>query len=290
MGHDEYWTPNLWSAFADARDKGTNIMSFSANTALWHVRFDPSDTGRRTMICYKDSHDTVGWDGVTKYDPVEYTGTWRDTRTNIGGVNNPWRQPESELFGQWFIANGPQSLTMVVPDTYKDLPIWRNTAVTSLGSGASQTLFAGSIGYEWDYVKTNEATTPTNLVLLQEQDISITGKAANDDGSNYSGNGTFRYGMSLYLAPSGSMVFGAGTWRWGWGISRYRASSADTNSSIDIVMQQATINLLKDLGMSPAAILTTAQNNDATPLVDPGEARTPEDYGLSVERWGNPIG
>lgn len=288
-GHDEYWTANMWTAFANARDAGTHLMFFTSNTALWRVRFAAGDTERRKMFCYKDSLDVAGFDGSTKYDPVEFTGTWRDSRTNIGGVNNPLRQPESALQGQWFIANGPQSRTMVVPDTYKNLPIWRNTAVTSLGSGASQTLFTNSLGYEIDYVKRDEVTTPKNLVLLNQQDITLTGQAADDNGAVYSGNGTFTVGMSLYLAPSGAMVFCAGTWRWAYGINRFRNGLSDINGSIDPVMQQATINLICDLGLSPPALMTTGANNSATALVDPGYTRKPQQYGLSVPSWGTPI-
>ncbi|HET9411596.1 MAG TPA: N,N-dimethylformamidase beta subunit family domain-containing protein [Candidatus Saccharimonadales bacterium] len=285
-GHDEYWSLNMYNAFANARDAGTHLAFFSSNTALWRVRFDGADTERRKMICYKDSHDTTGYDNTTKYDPVEYTGTWRDSRTTVGGVNNPLRLPESGLQGQWFIANGPQNQTIVVPDTYKDMPIWRNTTVASLGSGASESLYTGSLGYELDYVKRNESTTPKNLVLLNEQDLTLTGQAANDNGDTYTGNGTFTFGMSLYMAPSGALVFCAGTWRWGWGISRFRGANADVNGSVNITMQQATINLFGDMGVPPPALLSTLSNNDATALVDPGAERTPQDYGLSVPMWG----
>ncbi|HEX6257921.1 MAG TPA: N,N-dimethylformamidase beta subunit family domain-containing protein [Candidatus Saccharimonadales bacterium] len=288
-GHDEYWTLNMMNAFLDARDSGTNLAFFSSNTALWHVRFDPSDTERRKMICYKDSHDQVGYDGTTKYDPVAYTGTWRDSRTNVGGVNNPLRLPESALQGQWFIANGPQQRTMVVTDAYKNVPIWRNTSVAALGVGGSQSLFPNSLGYELDYVKRDEATTPKNIALLNDQDITLTGQAANDNGDSYTGNGTFKFGMSLYRAPSGALVFCAGTWRWSWGVSRLRANDADLNGAIDITMQQATLNLFQDLGVAPATLLGTVSNNDATPLVDPAPAKTAEDYGLSISRWGMTI-
>jgi hypothetical protein len=297
-GHDEYWTDNLRNAYVTARDTyATNLLFFASNEAFWRVRFDPADTDKRKIICYKDSLDIAGWDGSTKYDPVSFTGTWRDARTTVGGANNPNRQPESALSGQWFIGNAPQSISMVVPDTYKNLPIWRNTVVTSLGSGASQTLGASSvstgiIGDEFNYPKTAEATTPTNFVLMQSQSVTLTGSAANDNGSLYNNSGTFTYGMSLYLANSGALVFATGTWRWPIGLSRYRlAATSLTNGTVDTVMQQATINILKDLGASPGQLLDTVQNNDATALVDPGAARTPQNYGLTPLHigWGNPL-
>lgn len=290
--HDEYWTENLHTAFEQARDAGTNLVSFSSNTALWRVRFDPADTTRRRMICYKNSHDTPGFDGVTRYDPITYTGTWRDTRTTPGGVNNTDRRPESALFGQWFIGNGPQQRTIVVPDTAKTLPIWRNTPVTTLAPGTSQTLFTNSLGFEFDYINPAPiADTPANLVRLQTQSITLNGQAADDNGATYNGDGTFLYGMSLYRADSGALVYGAGTWRWAAGLNRIRYGGADTNGTIDLVMQQATLNLLADLGITPAGLMTTTANGTTTALVDPSPAANPADYGLTVDTgiWGIPI-
>ena len=134
QGHSEYWTDNLRDAYEDARAANTNVLFLSSNTALWRVRFDPGDTNRRTMICYKDSHDTTGYDNTTKYDPVSYTGTWRDARTNVGGVNNTFQRPEPALHGQWFIGNAPFSDRIAVPNTFGTLPIWRNTRVATGGT------------------------------------------------------------------------------------------------------------------------------------------------------------
>jgi hypothetical protein len=294
--HDEYWSTNQRDAFETARDKGVNLAFFSSNESLWHVRFDPADTGKREMICYKDSWNTTGWDNTTKFDPVEFTGTWRDIRTTAGGVNNQDRRPESAMSGQWFIGNATVSQSMLVPFAYKNLPIWRSTAVTSLSSGNSQTLQPsgvawGVIGDEIDYVNNSEFTTPANLVLLQSQNITLTTQAADVNGVNYNGSGVYLYGMSLYQAASGALVFGAGTWRWGLGISRFRLGSADVNGNIDPVMQQATLNIFTDLGVAPAAIMSTQANNDPTALLDPGPAQGAAAYGLQpiFTGWGMPI-
>ncbi len=288
-GHDEYWTLNMRDAYSNARDQGTNLVFSASNVSLWRVRFAPGDTEKRTMICYKDSLDTTGFDNVTKYDPVQYTGTWRDSRTNVGGVNNPLRRPESELEGQWFIANAGTYPAMVVSDTYKNMPIWRNTTVAALGPGGSETLFPGSIGYEFEYVKTDEPTTPKNLVLVQDQSINLVNQMANDNGDSYSGSGAVKFGMSLYYAPSGALVFCTGTWRWAWGINRLRDNLADVNGIVNTTMQQATINIIGDMGIAPAQLMSTVSNNNVTPLIAPGEPFTPERYGISVPKWGTPI-
>lgn len=282
-GHDEYWSTNLWDAYAVARDAGTHLVFSGGNLALWHVRFDPADSGRRRMICYKDSHNAVGFDGVTKFDPVSYTGTWRDARTVGGGVNNPLRRTDASLSGQWFIGNGPFSAAAQVPATYAGSPYWRNTAVAVLTSGQTYTVLptvAFTVGYEWDYLKTAETTTPANLVMLARRDITLTSQAASDNGDTYSGSGTFGWGVSLYRAASGALVFCAGSWRWTIALSRFRLSTLDANGAVDLAVQQATVNLLRDMGLPPVTLLDAVRNN-TTALVDPGAVQPASAYGLS---------
>src|SRR4051812_9064029 len=55
-GHSEYWSEQQFLAFKAARESGTSIASFSANTAYWKVRYE---NGGRTLVCYK----TVQGDG-----------------------------------------------------------------------------------------------------------------------------------------------------------------------------------------------------------------------------------
>lgn len=488
-GHDEYWSANLRDAFENARDNGTNLFFTSSNTSLWHVRFDSTDTNKRRMIVYKDSANTVGWDGTTKYDPVSYTGTWRDPRTVNGGVNNTSRRPESSMSGQWFVANALISQPIAVPAKYNSLPIWRNTSVAtppsityrgattaSLGSAGTsmsitpvastqvgdlvvvamtfngdigstpggifqrvqyrsmngpqatllgyyyaqsagatavglswstgrlatavvatygnavwndavagvaidtsgstahttmslapddtdrwaictfadinttgtnpttswtagagltlrastdntvngtapylslaladsggpvsqtaqsyaatanfaqtnahaglfflspgKTLYQQTMGAECDYPRPDEPSTPANMVMLSDQLLPLTGNGANYNGYPYSDWGVFKTGMTLYQANSGALVFNSGTWRYTWGISRFRNGQAQVNSAIDTIMQQATINVIRDMGVTPTSILTTTQNNDPTALVDPGSAYAASAYGL----------
>ncbi len=489
-GHSEYWTDNLRNAYENARDAGTHLVFISGNTSLWRVRFDPTDMNRRRMICYKDSADTTGWDGVTKYDPVSYTGTWRDMRTTPGGVNNTARRPESGMTGQWFIGNGTYNDTLAISTDFASLPIWRNTVLPTITGitfrgAASGTLAAAAtsitlttpasmqvgdlivfalvfnntpgdvyfgysgfrpvriirtnnqsmavgtyyakaagaqavtitwatstlasaalsvygnavvqdtgssmqldtsgdalhttaaitvpaasrwaisvfgdtttsnatatttwtpgtgltlrgaasgsanvtgpwssialmdtngaagvgvhsysatadfanayastallyiapgnaarmmtIGAEWDYVKRDEPSTPTNLVRLSAQALPLGAQAAAYNGDTYLLNGMYRYGLSLYRANSGALVFNAGSWRFSYGLSRFRNGDLNLNDPVDPMLQQATINLLGDMGITPGTLMNAVQNNDTTLLVGPGAPASAADYGL----------
>ena len=55
----------------------------------------------------------------------------------------------------------------------------------------------------------------------------------------------------MYKAPSGALVFGAGTVQWAWGLNGYT-----TGKATDKNMQQATVNLLADMGAQPATLLS----------------------------------
>src|SRR4029077_10511950 len=73
--------------------------------------------------------------------------------------------------------------------------------------------------------------------------------------------------LTLYRTASGALVFDAGTIQWAWGLESDH--DGDSQNPPDPVMQQATINLLADMGVQPATLesdLTTAtQSTDHTP-------------------------
>jgi hypothetical protein len=55
--------------------------------------------------------------------------------------------------------------------------------------------------------------------------------------------------MTLYRAPSGALVFGAGTVQWSWGLG-------DPSLTPDRNMQQATVNLFGDMKVQPYSLLS----------------------------------
>ncbi len=84
----------------------------------------------------------------------------------------------------------------------------------------------------------------------------------------YSCNANATHHLTLYRwAPSGALVFGAGTVQWSWGVDSnhgtYNTSPPDPN------MQQATVNLFADMGVQPATLLSglvpATASTDTTP-------------------------
>ena len=255
-GHDEYWSAGQRANVTAARDAGVNLAFFSGNEVFWKTRWaaseDGSNTPYRTLVSYKETHFDAPTD---PQDPPTWTGTWRDPRFSppADGGN-----PENALTGQYFAVNkGTADIT--VPYQYHNLRLWRNTAVASLSPGQSLTLDpgAGTLGYEWD-IDADNGFRPPGLFDLSSSTVSGT-----QDFSDYGTNtviGTETHHLTLYRAPSGALVFGAGTVQWAWGLDTTNAwHSSSTNPSgnpPDPTMQQATINLFGDMGIQPATLMS----------------------------------
>ena len=285
-GHDEYWSGGQRANVQAARDHGVNLAFFSGNEMFWKTRWEPSidgsNTSYRTLVTYKETH----YDAPTDpQDPSTWTGTWEDPRFSPpadGGL------PPNALTGQNFLVNSGTA-DIVVPSQYGKLRIWRGTAAASLSSGQSLDLGngAGTLGYEWDEESDN-GFRPSGLFDLSS--TTVTNVQPFTDYGSSTGTGSATHHLSLYRAPSGALVFGSGTVQWSWGLD------ADNNSGkpVDRNMQQATVNLLSDMGAQPASLLSglspaTASTDTAPPtstITSPAADSNLQD-GASVMIAGN---
>ena len=268
-GHDEYWSAGQRTNVEAARDQGVNLAFFSGNEVFWKTRWesDSSGAGNRTLVAYKDTH----FDAPT--DPVTWTGTWRDPRFRPG-------QPENALTGQYFTVNAGTT-DIRVPAQYGALRLWRNTAAASLAAGQSLTLGAGlgTLGYEWD-VEPDNGFRPAGLFDLSST-TSTAAQTFTDYGSSTADGQTATHHLSLYRAPSGALVFGAGTVQWAWGLDADNPSGG----AVDRNMQQATVNLLADMGAQPvtlmagltAATASTSRTAPTSAVSAPGAGATVAD-------------
>jgi hypothetical protein len=268
-GHDEYWSGNEVANVKAALAAGVNLAFFSGNEMFWKTRFanseDGTNTPYRTLITYKETH----FNGpVDPQDPPTWTGAWGDPRFSPpadGGM------PANAVTGQEFVVNSGTA-DLQVPYQYSKLRIWRNTSVAKLTSGQTATLSpgTGTLGYEWDVDVDNGFRPPGEIDLSSTTVNNV--QPFLDYGST-TGTGTETHHLTLYRAPSGALVFGAGTVQWAWGLDNTNAwgiSWTDpSNDPPDPTMQQATVNLFADMGIQPTTLisgLTTAtQSTNTTP-------------------------
>ncbi|HEY7633110.1 MAG TPA: DUF4082 domain-containing protein [Thermoleophilaceae bacterium] len=254
-GHDEYWSAGQRANVAAARDAGVNLVFFTGNESFWKTRWEPSidgsNTADRTLVSYKDTHF------ASPQDPVAWTGTWRDPRWTTAAVNTP----ENALTGQSFLVNtGTSQIT--VPAAYGKLRLWRNTAAARLSAGQTLSLAPNTLGYEWD-VDADNGYRPAGEFRLSSTTVSGL-EVFTDYGSTTKLNGTATHNLTMYRAPSGALVFGAGTVQWAWGLD----DDNPVGTAADPNMQQATVNLFADMGAQPTTLIPglvlTTKSTDTT--------------------------
>ena len=186
---------------------------------FWKTRWEPSidaaNTPNRTLVCYKETHANA------KIDPTAaWTGTWRDPRFSPPADGG---RPENALTGTIFTVNDGSLERVTVPAAEGKLRFWRNTSIANLGAGQVATLTGNDLTYEWDEDLDNGFRPPGLIRLSSTTDTNAA--VIQDYGSTYA-SGTATHAYTLYRAPSGALVFGAGACRSAWNLERRPRSSA----------------------------------------------------------------
>src|SRR3954468_115580 len=248
VGHDEYWSAGQRTSVENTRNAGVNLAFFSGNEMFWKTRYEPSidgaNTAYRTLVSYKETLASAKLDpAVDGAGHPIWTGTWRDPRFSPPADGG---RPENGVTGTiWTVNSGTTAIT--VPASMAKLRFWRNTRVADLTGGAA-TLSSGTLGYEWDEDLDNGAR-PAGILHLSSTTVAAVEKIV-DYGATV-GIGTATHSLTLYRHNSGALVFGAGTVQWSWGLDATHDREA---ASPDQAIQQATVNLLADMGIQPVTL------------------------------------
>ena len=155
---------------------------------------------------------------------------------------------------------------LIVPAEFAKLRFWRNTGVANLKPGEQAVLGYGILGHEWNEDLDN-GFRPAGLMRLSTTTVNNV-PYIQDYGTVYAA-GTATHHLTLYRAAGGALVFSAGTVQWAWGldpnhdtetgIPPERANSTDIRIGVDLkgpvrAIQQATVNVLGDMGAQPATL------------------------------------
>jgi len=206
-------------------------------------------------VVYKESQEKV------KKDPnlEEWTGTWRDGRS----LNPIGAKPENSLTGTIFTVNAWRNDALEIPFKYSKLHFWRHTSIAKLGEDEVRVIKPGLLGHEWDEDLDN-GHRPPGLVRLSQTTVNNLWMMK-DYGANYD-SGTGTHHLVIYRSKSGSLVFGAGTVQWSWGLDPHhdtetgippeRANPTNIRVGVDQMgaerdIQQCTLNLFVDMGVAP---------------------------------------
>lgn len=219
MGHDEYWTWQEFDAVENAVANGVNVLFLSGNEAYWRIRLGSSSIGPNRIITgYKDA--TL--DPITS-GPDGPTITFRD----LG-------RSENRLVGTGYVSYYDDALYNMPWQPSVDPGKWYWDC-TDLRTGDTVN---NIVGEEWNAILYNyNSVTPPGIELLSE------GVAYSDGGVPYPQNTT------IYTAPSGAMVFAAGSIHWSWGLMDHSYpnqvfQSYALSNDADPRIQQLTANIL----------------------------------------------
>ena len=205
VGHDEYWSKEMFDAAEAARDNGVNLAFFGADAVDWQVRFEPSAVGvaNRVMVCYRDP----------AIDPVQ--GPTTTTHWRFPPVN----RPEQTLMGIQYDAQVRNNADYVVTNSSH----WAY-AGTGFKDGD---VVPGIVGYEVDtFMPSYPPPNSANQTLLSRSPFTDIGGV-----TGYANS-------SIYQSPSRAWVFSAGTMSWSWALDNFFHGLADSR------IQQTTANIL----------------------------------------------
>jgi len=223
-GHSEYWTHTMRDAFDAARDAGVNLAFMGANDAYWQVRYEANG---RVIVGYKSTADPIA-------DPSLKTILFR-------ALTPP--RPECELIGiqhQGGELNWPGGDYTIVPSSLG------NPWFVGTGFDASSVV-RGVVGVETD-------TIPGAQRANSSCGNKLTVFFHREAGGDMLGNAD----AVAYTAPSGAVVFAAGSKWFVWGLADGSFMTGLGHGLVDPRLQRFVSNMLDDLAARHVADLRVA--------------------------------
>jgi hypothetical protein len=223
VGHDEYWSPGERDALDSARDQNVPILFFGANVGYWKVRYEssPDPTNPRVITCYKTHPEADPDQGAGR------TGLYRDAPTN---------RPENELVGTMYESYVFVSGQWTVADPTSFL-----YAGTGLQLGDALPFL---VGYEYDNMQNNGFSPKGATVVARSPVVDAYGRPSWSE-------------AVVYHGINGSLVFGAGSIEWAYGLGQPGVA--------DVRVERMTANVLQEALHSalpvPAALTGTLVQN-----------------------------
>jgi hypothetical protein len=234
-GHDEYWTKVMRDAFDKARSLGTNLAFMGANSGYWQMRYA---SNRRTIVEYR----------LPGLDPEPNPAL----KTVLFRKLVPPR-PECELEGVQYVRSDTESLggqhDFAVAAAAVTNPWFAGTSFTSTST------VPGIVGYEWDAIHPGCRTPPLTVLF------HFAGPPAPADSVRF-------------VAPSGALVFSAGSLSFAKGLDdfRYHVAPASGDPRLEAFMRNALADLVRT--PEPLAVRTTpTQNGVAVTVRLPADPR-----------------
>ena len=223
LGHDEYYSREMFDELERFVDTGGNLAFFSANTLWWQVRFEDQE---HTMVCYKDRN----------LDPLNGVD---DSRVTVNWHAAPVLRPPARLMGIYYNGSAgiPPGAQQVVRPSH-----WAFRGVT-VDSG--QVFGYPMVGYEVD---ARNADSPPILDVICRTELPD----LNDGGVLRPSEMVYYERTPAYGFPNGrgGKVFAAGTINYVGALVTGYNPWMKTVSQPDPVARAIALNVLDRLGCS----------------------------------------
>ena len=225
-GHDEYWSGRQRANVEAARDAGVNLAFFSGNEVFWKTRWEPSH--RRLGHAGPHADDLQG-DALQQRrrsaGPARLDGNvGRSAVQPTGGRRPSAERPDGPgVRGQLGYVRHPGAVAVrhcgsgATPPSRVSRRVRRHTR---RGTGRSAT--SGTSDAD------NGFRPPGSRPVLDDR-RRRRGRSPTTARSIRPATATHH--LTLYRAPSGALVFGAGTVQWSWGLDNTNAWHASGSGS-----------------------------------------------------------
>ncbi len=193
VGHDEYWTLDMYDNVMKARDEGVSLAFFGGNSVLCVVPMLPSGKGQPNRAARRE-----GW--FLPF-PEKIPGATRRKMLNQKDFELNMGPDGAQLMGARLDHAGPSGRGMGVGDWTCATPDHWLFKGTGMKKGDS---VEGLIGWEWHGAP---AMNLPGMTVVAEGDATINGKSVG------------RYTSTVYDGPKDNVVFNAATIWWANGLS-----------------------------------------------------------------------
>ena len=229
FGHSEYWSGRQEQAFAQAFAAGESLLFFASDTLAWRVRYRPatsasSESGRpaHVIVSYKE-HVQVDPDHTDPTGPFEDRGARLTSSAYLGCITPRLSLPGPPRYRYYAWSPAP---------ALKPSWLFAGTGMTA------STRIPGIVGYELD--RTTSLTPPGTEVVGSGSAPCMSAAP----GEPVPGPGDDVAQSTLYVGPSGAIVFDSGTLGWELGLDPVPSASPDVPRAPDPRVVTMTRNLL----------------------------------------------
>ncbi len=226
VGHDEYYSKEMFDALERSVDAGGNLAFFSANSMWWQIRYENDE---HTIVCYKSS----GRDPLLHVDNARVTTNWHVP---------PLLRPPARLMGVYY--NGSSG----IPTGGYQVVDPRHWVFQGVQVDSGQTFGNPMVGFEVD-ARTSDSPVGLDVIARTELPDHNDADVLRPSEMVYYER-TPAYG---FATPHGGKVFAGGTVNYALGLMPAWNGPLQVRGRADPVARAVTVNVLDRLGGTIAA-------------------------------------